>query len=52
MIDPQQPWTVTREGLHSQGKHTPYLGCELQGRAVGTLVGGRVVHALDAALRG
>ncbi|RPH60508.1 MAG: dihydroorotase, partial [Burkholderiales bacterium] len=43
LFDPTQPWTVTRDGLASQGRHTPYLGMEVVGRARVTIVDGRVV---------
>ena len=36
-------WRVTPESLRSQGKNTPFLGYELQGRVRYTLVDGRVV---------
>ena len=37
-------WTVERRALRSQGKNTPFLGMELQGKVRFTLVGGHVVH--------
>ncbi len=43
VFDPEEAWTVTREGLASQGRHTPYLGMEVIGRARFTVVDGRVV---------
>ena len=43
VFDPEQPWIVTREGLASQGRHTPWLGLELVGRTRFTVVDGRVV---------
>jgi len=44
VIDPSYEWQVTPEALRSQGKHTPFAGYALRGRARVTLVGGRVVH--------
>jgi dihydroorotase len=44
VFDPAQHWTVERKALKSQGKNTPFLGMELQGRVRTTLVGGHVVH--------
>jgi dihydroorotase len=46
LFDPERPWVVRRDVLASQGKNTPFLGLELTGRAVRTLVGGRTVHEL------
>jgi dihydroorotase len=40
LFDPAQPWRVQAETLFSYGKNTPYLGYELQGRVIHTLVGG------------
>jgi dihydroorotase len=40
---PAEPWRVTPETLHSQGKNTPFLGLEMTGRVCTTLVAGRVV---------
>jgi dihydroorotase len=46
LFDPAKPWVVRRDVLASQGKNTPFLGLELTGRVVRTLVGGRTVHEL------
>jgi dihydroorotase len=43
LYDPDRPWIVKPGLLASQGKHTPFLGLELTGRVVRTLVGGRTV---------
>jgi dihydroorotase len=43
VFDPDQWWKVEPAALHSQGKNTPFLGLELQGRVHYTLVGGEVV---------
>ncbi len=43
IFDPAAWWRVTPESLRSQGKNTPFLGYELQGRVRYTLVDGRVV---------
>ncbi len=42
LFDPDEPWTISVDGLASQGRHTPYLGIEVLGRARATIVGGRV----------
>jgi dihydroorotase len=43
LFRPEDSWRVTRASLRSQGKNTPFLGYELSGRAVATLVGGKQV---------
>lgn len=45
VFDAQAPWRVMPENLLSQGKNTPFIGYEMAGRVVATLVGGRVVFA-------
>lgn len=49
VYDPQAHWRVTPQSLVSQGKNTPFLGHELSGKVVLTLVAGQVVF--DAGLR-
>jgi dihydroorotase len=44
IFNPQAFWVVTAQTLVSQGKNTPYLGRELQGKVTHTLVNGRIVH--------
>ena len=44
IFDPECHWRVDRAALRSQGKNTPFLGIELQGRVRWTLVEGQVVH--------
>ena len=44
IVDPALEWQVEPGALRSQGKHTPFAGYPLQGRARHTLVAGRVVH--------
>jgi dihydroorotase len=39
-----QYWRVEAATLKSQGKNTPFLGMELQGRVIYTLVSGEVVY--------
>ncbi len=44
VFDPDLEWQVRPEALKSQGKHTPFAGYALRGRARATIVGGLVVH--------
>jgi len=44
IFDPQAPVRVSAETLKSQGKNTPFLGHELQGKVRATIVAGVVVH--------
>lgn len=47
LIDPAKKWTVAAEQFHSRSRNTPFAGWALTGRAVMTLLGGRMTH-LDA----
>jgi dihydroorotase len=44
LVDPDRPWTCDAGALRSKSRNTPWLGRGLRGRAVLTMVGGRVVH--------
>jgi dihydroorotase len=44
IFDPNQYWKVEPTALKSQGKNTPFLGMELQGRVKYTLVDGSIVY--------
>jgi len=43
IFNPQSFWVITAQTLMSQGKNTPYLGRELQGKVTHTLVNGQIV---------
>ena len=49
VFDPQEQWQVTPEGLHSQGKHTPFgfvrSGMALPGRIKATWVNGHLAFS-------
>jgi dihydroorotase len=47
VIDPQRRWTVDVARLHSKSRNTPFEGMAMQGQAVVTIVGGRVVWRAD-----
>ncbi len=44
LIDPVQEWTVDAGSFRSLSRNTPFIGWTLPGRAVLTMVGGRIVH--------
>jgi dihydroorotase len=44
VIDPSVEWRVEAAALRSKSKNSPFLGWTMKGRAVVTIVGGRVVH--------
>lgn len=43
IIDPERGWKVDPEKMISKGKNTPFAGWELKGKAVITMVEGRIV---------
>lgn len=45
IFDPDTRWLVQASALASQGKHTPFLGYELQGQVRHTVVAGRPVFS-------
>jgi len=47
VFDPTREWKVDPSEFISKGRNTPYAGRALRGRAVYTIVGGRVVHRLE-----
>jgi dihydroorotase len=44
LIDPNRSWTVEPQTFRSLSRNTPFGGWQFRGRAVMTLVGGRIVH--------
>jgi dihydroorotase len=47
LIDPDLPYVLDKRRLKSRSKNSPFDEARLQGAAVLTLVGGRIVHADD-----
>ncbi len=44
IFDPEGYWKVEAAALKSQGKNTPFLGMEMQGKVLYTLVNGQIVY--------
>lgn len=44
IIDPERKWRMVARDLHSKSKNTPFEGWEMKGKAVVTIVGGRIVY--------
>jgi dihydroorotase len=44
IFDPERYWKIEPAGLRSQGRNTPFLGMELQGKVRFTLVNGQLVY--------
>ncbi len=47
IFDPEKYWKVEATALKSQGKNTPFLGMELQGKVRYTLVNGQIVYQAE-----
>ena len=43
VIDPELVWTVDAKNFYTKGSHSPFIGRELKGRAVATIVGGNLM---------
>jgi dihydroorotase len=48
VIDPARPYAIEADGIKSKSRNTPFLGQTLAGRAVLTIVEGKIVYDLDA----
>ena len=44
LVDLDEEWMVSADTLLSQGKHTPFLGMELPGKVMTTIVGGLIAY--------
>jgi len=47
VIDPERQWTYDPYKGYSKSRNSPWAGQTLQGRAVATIVGGRLVYDVD-----
>lgn len=45
IIDPSKEWKVDKSLFESKGRNTPFDGHKLKGKAVTTIVGGKVIHS-------
>lgn len=45
IIDPNKEWTVDASQFRSKSRNTPFNGYKLKGKAVATVVGGKVVYS-------
>ncbi|WP_033169468.1 dihydroorotase [Selenomonas sp. ND2010] len=43
VIDPELTWTVDEKKFYTKGSHSPFIGRELKGKAVLTVVAGKIV---------
>jgi len=44
VLDPNENWTYRNADSHSRSRNSPFDGWNFTGRAVATIVGGRIVH--------
>jgi dihydroorotase len=47
IFDPKKRWTFAAAKSHSKSRNTPFDGWQLTGKAVATIVGGRIVYRAD-----
>ena len=45
IIDTNLEWTVDDKKFYTRGSHSPFVGCKLKGRAVATIIGGKIWSA-------
>ena len=47
IVDPDEPWLVSKEDLRSRSKNTPFEDARFQGRVIATMVSGSFVYESD-----
>ena len=47
IIDTEKEWVVDVNNLKSKSKNTPFAGMKMKGRAVVTIVGGKIVYEIS-----
>ncbi|OAG28705.1 dihydroorotase [Thermodesulfatator autotrophicus] len=45
VFDPEKIWVVDEKALHSKSKNSPFLGWEMKGQAVLTIISGKIVFS-------
>jgi len=48
IFNPELTWLLDTRSMRSQGHNTPFAGWEMKGRAVHTILGGRLVYSLTS----
>jgi dihydroorotase len=48
VIDPRRQWTIEASKFRGKSRNCPFEGWKVAGRAVATIVDGRVRHCLDS----
>lgn len=43
IIDPDLEWTVDKDKFYTKGSHSPFVGRKLKGKAIYTIVAGRII---------
>ena len=46
IFDPERTWIVSPQTMHSSGHNTPFMGWEMKGRVIHTLLAGQPVYSL------
>lgn len=46
IFDPERTWVLDTTSMRSSGKNTPFMGWEMKGRVIHTLLAGRLVYSL------
>jgi len=47
IFDPERTWQVNSGTVRSNGHNTPFMGWEMKGRVMHTLLAGRLVHSVE-----
>jgi dihydroorotase len=46
IFNPEQTWLLNSDTIHSNGHNTPFMGWEMKGRVMHTLLAGKLVYSL------